>query len=345
MSPLANQGPSSLLALGFLLQAEYRRLRRMGNVRRALAWPALILMVSLCGTAVLVNPQEAGALRVALPQHGAEPGELARMEGALELLGMVTLPVADPAELLAKNEADMALIPENRGWVLRSGASGLQLLSGRRIGDELRVEAAIREVLPVAWRLVVPADQERDPSSLGRLSGTLARILGLLAALFALVLGAALPEADRASAVWELRRTAPIHPSLAPLAGTIAAGLVAGLSGVMGVAMVACVLPLGEPLQVGLRVLSGGLIGGALGSLSSTGFPPGPPRSLLRALPPAGAAATGLFFLGITQEWARILPIAGLAGVMKDPELTLGNLAVAMLTVGIAGWAAGRARP
>jgi hypothetical protein len=145
--------------------------------------------------------------------------------------------------------------------------------------------------------------------------------------------------------VWELRRTAPMHPSLAPLAGTIAAGVVAGLSGVLGVAMVACVLPLGEPIQVGLRVLSGGLMGGALGSLSSTGFPPGPPKSLLRALPPAGAAATGLFFLGVTQEWARFLPIAGLAGVMKDPELTLGNPGLAGVVVGLAGWTAGRARP
>lgn len=300
---------SPLSAGAWLALGTGKRLLRESLVVRALLWPASVCALAIVGTA--------GAYAV----WGTTPRVV----------------VDDPALVapLADAGLDARLIdgPERQ---LRSGREvralwweGDTLVFGRSWPGRgsLRIEAAARDLVQAPWRVRVPPVEAR-PTDVDRQAGLMAGLVGVLFALYGVVMGAGSLFRDRESGTLESELALPVpkwlHPAarLTALATLLFAALAASLL------VLHAILPIGD---VAGFIVHGG-VAAAAGATIGFDF-------MARARPERGFSApltraltVVMMLMGagwMRPDLAGWMPVASLGAALSDSPQSA--LAAAML--------------
>lgn len=309
-------------AVAALAAASALRLAREGLVVRALLWPGLLASGALVGSAAAV------AILSSAPEIGVPPGSTEVIH-RLEEAGFTVRPVADPEAALAAGEVDRAAWPTERGWALAAGPATTLAL---------RAEGAIRDASGAPWTIHVPPPAARPPDA-GRAAGAMAGLLGVLFALYGVVLGAGALVRDRDGGVLEGDLSLPL-----PFYAHAAARMLAA-SAVMGVALGSTLLLLHG--LVGLPDVGAwawhGLFASAAGAVLGTGALGARGEGFSGPLSRALTASLGLAGLGLVRpELGAWLPISSLLAMWRGASGLGSGAAVAALTVALGAAAAWR---
>lgn len=318
--------------------AHLRRLAREGVVLRALCGPALLLTVTLVATGAMASiAQDVYPVAVA---DG-------RQASALREAGVEAAVVADPLDALERGDTDRVVVTSAAGVVFHARPSGWARWSGRRAREELLIEAVLRDELGAAWRLDVEPLADLTPELPGQVS-TLARILGVLYTLYAVVLATASMVRDREQGVLEADGALPLPGWSSPAARASAVWLAVGGTLVGTQVLVGALLGLATMGAVILGGLTAVTTGVALGIAAPAGRglrPVGPFQVAPGGLSaPLSQALVATMALGGTG-WAmpahgRFLPVGGLSAG-ADAPLALG--VSALLAAGLMAWSVRRA--
>lgn len=292
---------------------------------RALLWPGLLAAGALVGSASVV------ALLSASPEIAVPPG-FSEVESRLEAAGFTVVQVPDPEGALAAGAVDRAAWPTATGWAISAGPATTLAL---------RAEGAVRDAVGAPWTLSVPAPPARPPDA-GRAAGAMAGLLGVLFALYGVVLGAGALLRDRDAGVWESELALPL-----PFYWHAAARLLAA-SAVMGAALGGTLLLLHG--LVGLPDVGAwawhGLWASVAGAVLGTGAMGAKGEGFSGPLSRALTASLGLAGLGLARpEIGAWLPIASLLACWRGQTGAFAGVTVAAVTVGLgvlAAWRVGR---
>ena len=298
----------TLRGLGWLTAGATLRLLREGLVLRALAWPGLLCAVALIGAAAVV-----GALGQT-PRLSVAP-EVASLARPLEAAGF-TVSIEEAA-------TGPALWREGEALVLRPGPMGR---------DAARAEAAVRAAVGAPWTLAQEAPPAR-PTDAGAAAGALAGLVGLLYALYGVVLGAGAVHRDREGGTWEADLTLPLPfwVHAAARGGAASAVLSAGLGLTLQLLHGLIALPdLAGWVLAGVAASLGGVALGlaAMGGAGAA-FSSGLSRALTLALALAGLGWAA-------PDVAAVLPIASLTAGLRGAPSGSGALALGALGLGLA---------
>lgn len=332
----------ALLALTFI---SLRRLAREGSVVRALVWPGMLCL----GTMLIV---------AAIAQPGA-PAPTAVVDGplasALDSRGLPIVRSMDPRADLESGLVERALATDDAGLVMVLNPSGWARFSGRRAAEDLQVEAIARAHTGAAWRLELPPTGVQDSAqaaATARHGSLLLRILGMVFALYAVVLTVASATRDRDTAVLEALGTTPAPPWAPSAARGLAVGAGCGLALTVTALGLGGLLPV-EGLEAQLPALWGAILGAvALGTLALGGtgrVPLGPwtgaPAGMTAPLRTSLLAASALGGLGLWLPALDWLPLVSLGGGSAGAGTGMSALLIAVVAltwscrrVGRVGW-------
>ena len=309
-------------ALVPLTAASALRFAREGLVVRALLWPGLLASGALVGSAAAV------AWLSSAPEIGV-PLDQPEVTARLEHAGFTVIPVEDPAAALASGALDRAAWPTETGWALAAGPATTLAL---------RAEGAIRDGSSAPWTVVVPAPPARPPDA-GLAAGAMAGLLGVLFALYGVVLGAGALVRDRDAGVWESDLSLPL-----PFYAHAAARMLAA-SAVMGAALGSTLLLLHG--LVGLPDVGAwawhGFFASAAGAVLGTGALGARGEGFSGPLSRALTASLGLAGLGLIRpEIGAWLPISSLLAMWRGASGPASGAVMAALTVALGAAAAWR---
>lgn len=275
--------------LAWLTASHLQRLLREGMIRRALAFPVVLVGLTLALTLLVV-----GVLRgpsIVATDHPLPPAQ-AR---ALLDEGFVVRQLDDPRQAIVRREAVLAL-SRDVWWT----AGGRQAI---------HAESVLRRARGAPWW---PAPPPLPDAAFGRQQGRLIALLILaIYTLYGVVFGAAMVARDRDQGTLEVELALPMPASLHGLSRWIAASAI--LSGwmVLGVALVAAWIGADDApalVRIGLAAAFGAVALG-LAAVGRAGLKTGFAVSLAGGL----SAATALFGLGYgVPSVGRWLPIASL---------------------------------
>ena len=244
---------------------------------------------------------------------------------------------------------------DDAGLVMVLNPSGWARFSGRRAAEDLQVEAIARAHTGAAWRLELPPTGVQDSAqaaATARHGSLLLRILGMVFALYAVVLTVASATRDRDTAVLEALGTTPAPPWAPSAARGLAVGAGCGLALTVTALGLGGLLPV-EGLEAQLPALWGAILGAvALGTLALGGtgrVPLGPwtgaPAGMTAPLRTSLLAASALGGLGLWLPALDWLPLVSLGGGSAGAGTGMSALLIAVVAltwscrrVGRVGW-------
>ena len=309
-------------ALLLLTVAALLRLARRGMVVRALLWPGVLTALSLLGAVA------ASGLLLAPPRIAAADPALVV---ALEAAGLEVIADPDPATAVAADRAPRAAWREGQQVVLMIDAR--QTLVGGGL-DNLRAEAALRDMAGAAWR-IAPSHPPIRSDDLSRSVGWMAGLVGVLFTLYGAVLGLGGLAQDRASGVLEAERALPVPPWMHPAARLLASGL--ALSGALAVTLLLL------DAIIGLTGLGMWWLHGSSAAVAAAGIGAGAlagGRGISAALSAALMLCTALLVLGAALPGlGGALPIAGLGALASGAAPQWSGLVLSgLVAAGGGGW-------
>lgn len=274
------------------------RLLREGLLLRSLAFPALVVVTVLLATALVVGgttgPVEVG------------------VTGEVPALPFPTVSVVDPAAAVEAGEVPLA-------------TDGRTLWRVRGSTEALQVEAALREHRGAGW-VPDPLLSRPTPTDTAPLAAWMARAIGMIYALYGVVVGTGLVVRDRDDGSLAAERTLPVpgwwHAVSRWLGGTV----VLALGWSASLALLGAVMTVPHALTMwahGLAAASACTALGLLGSLQSQ-------RAFSSTLAGGLTAAFVLFGLGAAVPGLP-LPVASLAGGGSAPLALVGTAVLAGL--------------
>ena len=200
--PPAQTGPAtriaSVRALGAMASSSLLRLLREGLVVRALLWPGLVTALSLVGSATAT---------IAWRSNPSVASSVPELEPVLREAGFRVVATPDAEADLRSGRAERAVWREQ-------DAGSQRVVLGSTWGGllTLRLEGALRDALGERWRLEAASlpRREADNEELGRVTGILAAVVGLLFTLYGVAIGAGSLHRDRVGGLLECELAAAV---------------------------------------------------------------------------------------------------------------------------------------
>lgn len=206
-------------ALVLLSLSALKRLCRRGMLVRALAWPGLLTSLALVGAVAA-----GGALQVPPEIAVGAPDLSAALAGA----GLEVVDDPSPQTAVSEGRAARAAWWEDGAPVLALDVRETLLGGGT---DNLRAEAALREMVGSPWQLSVLEAPSRS-ADLERAVGWMAGLVSVLFTLYGVVIGLASLAGDRTTGVLEAEQALPVPTWMHPVARLLACAV--ALSGALG---------------------------------------------------------------------------------------------------------------
>lgn len=287
--------PSNLRAIGGLSFGVILRLLREGLVVRALVWPGILTALSMFVTA---------AATMAWKNSPVIYVNEAALIAPLSEAGFDPIVDADPKARMLERRTDRAVWREGGRYVL-----------GFTWGGPLtyKAESTLRALVKERWRLEPPPQVQRvrRNEDLRPITGYIAGVVGLLFALYGVVIGAGSLYRDRSSGVLETDLALPVPRWVHAVARLLALSMVLGPALLVSLLVVDTLLALKDVrlwmFDGFLAAFSGGAIGVALMARANAG------RGFSAPLSQALTLSMALISLGFWQSWAgRHVPLVSL---------------------------------
>ncbi|MFN2375750.1 MAG: ABC transporter permease subunit [Candidatus Binatia bacterium] len=312
--------PSNLRAIGGLSFGVILRLLREGLVVRALVWPGILTALSMFVTAAATL-----AWKNSPVIYVSEPALVAPLAEA----GFEVTVAPDPKAKMLDRRTDRAVWRENGRYILGSTWGGPLTY---------KAESTLRTFVQERWRLEAPPQVKRVRRSedLRPITGYIAGVVGLLFALYGVVIGAGSLYRDRSSGVLETDLALPVPRWVHAVARLLALSLVLGPALVVSLLVVDTLLALREMklwmFDGFLAAVTGGAIGVALMARANAG------RGFSAPLSQALTLSMALISLGFWQSSiGRHLPLVSLGSAFANQHSSwVAVLVCAALTAAVA---------
>jgi hypothetical protein len=305
-------------ALGRLTASVLTRTLREGLVLRALIWPALIIALTLLGSATFVAGLYAS-------RSAAVPD--AALAEVLVAKGLDARVYADPEAAFASGAVDRAAFEGPDGWVLLARFDGAYTTM---------MESELRARLGAAWRPMLVPRAGRS-AALGPTTRLLIGLLAVLFVLYGVVFGAGGLSRDQQDGSLDAERALPVPVWVHAASRLGAAGLALSVAFAASVGLIHAILgvttPLGWCVAGGLSGLGGAALG--LGLMARAGRAESLSGPLSRGL----VAVTGLMAIGYSAPTVgRHLPVASVGALVRGETPGPGVVLTTLALCAVAAW-------